>query len=97
MPRPPHIFGSRRGEVGHQAVASVLVGIGALGLVIELVDWQVDKGREIAVVNRVRIGLVGGQVEILDPLDSRQRSAVVDRIRHIVVIVLESATQRLQA
>src|SRR5262249_11071134 len=87
----------RRGEVGHEAMANFLIRIAALRYVIELVLRKVDEGREVPVVNDVRPGVVGVQIESLaEPLDYLQGQAVVDGVDDAVVVVEKAAVRKLQ-
>src|SRR5579864_2114979 len=90
------LWPSRR-EVRHEAMASILVGVRTFCRVVELVHRKIDERGEVAVVNRVRVGVVGGQAEILDALDNRQRSAMIYGVRDVVVVVLQPSIERLQA
>ncbi len=94
-PRP--IIRSKGSEVHYQPVASVLIGVRSLRGIVELVGGEVDKRSEVAIVNRMRIGIVRGQIEILSSFKHRERTAVVNGIGDIIVIVVQSIAQRLQA
>ena len=59
------VSGAARREVCDQMVANVLVGVATLRSVSELVWRQIDKGSEIAVVDRVRVSVIGGEGEQL--------------------------------
>src|SRR5262245_56274245 len=86
-----------RGEVGYEAVSDVLVRIAALRDVVELVLRKVDEGREVPVVNDVRPGVVGVQIESLaEPLDYLQGQAVVDGVDDAVVVVEKASVRKLQ-
>src|SRR4029077_13324534 len=87
MPRQPHFPWSGSREICYETVASVLVRVGSFGLVIKLVRRKVDERGEVSIVYRVRIGVVGGQAEVLDPLDGRERAAVIRGIGDAVVVI----------
>src|SRR6267378_8357885 len=84
-------------EVRYQAVSAVLVRVGAFRLVIKLVHGQVDERGEVPVVDRVGVGVVGRQVEVLDSLHNRQCSTMVDGIGDAVVVVQQAGAHILQA
>ena len=89
----PHRPALRRNrcKVGHQPMAAILVGVCAFRGIVELVDRQVDESREVAIVDGVGICVIGGQVEILPTLHHGQRSAMVNGVGNVVVVVLEPA------
>src|SRR5262249_7358364 len=79
-------------------MTNILIRIAALRDVVELVLREVDEGREVPIINNVRPGVVGVQVESLpEPLDHLQRHAVVNGVDDAVVVVEKSAVWKLQS
>src|ERR1700757_1810565 len=78
-------------------MAAILVRVRAFCIVVELIDGKIDESREVAIVNRVRVGVIRHKVEILDALDRGYSSTMVIGVRYVIVVVLESSAERLQA
>src|SRR5262249_57027782 len=86
-----------RAEVGDEAMANVLIRIGAFAYVVELILREIDEGREVPVVNDVRPRVVGVQRESLaQPFGHLQRHAVVIGVDDAVVVVEKTAVGKLQ-
>ena len=74
-----------------------MIGVCTLCRVVELVDGKIDERGEISVVDGMGIGVVRHHVKILDALNCGDGAAMVIGIRYIVVVVLKTSAQGLQA
>src|SRR5262245_5543651 len=78
-------------------MAHILIRIGALRYIVELVLREVNEGREVPVVNDVRPGVVGVQVEMFSqPLDHLQGHAVVNGVDDAVIEVEKPSIWKFQ-